>query len=388
MLISLQAMIAPFLFCPERLRAVACATVLSVLASAAIAQEPETADPSDPVETAEPVETPDPVAPAETAAPALVLPEFCEASGVSAQQCLNLLGQLQVERYCRIKGVDLADCAGFIAAYALPNDCRNADLSAPGCIDFLESRTRLYREQVKGLIAQCNGEDLSVCQAFQDENTDLSAQLAGLEAEIADLQGENASLKDENASLTAKTETLGKDLALAEAAVEAQQVDVVDVCRAAALRLNARAEAAFGEGAPVLDEEACARNPLAEITRFLGAQDLPRGAAKTGTVFDDPAPGPDPQPAPEPAEQACTALPTEDDLVVFLVTDPGVFGSLEPARFNRLVRELTQGNTARAAVDVVWPTSSGPDERDLAVEQLCTSFPVTCPDQSGVEVCP
>lgn len=408
MLISLQAMIVLPSQAAAVVRSVLCAVGLCGLAVAAPAQEGQTPDSVDPVVTA------DPVKPGPAAVPDLVLPEVCAGSGLSAQACLDILAQMQLERYCRIKDVAAADCAAAISAYALPLDCQNADLTAPGCLDFLDSRTRLYREQVKGLIAQCKGEDLSVCQAFQDENGTLTARLTELEADLATLRGQNATLKDETTELAATAETLRKALAQAEEAVARAQVDVADVCRAAALRLNARAEAALGPGAPVLDEAACAQNPIAEITRFLGAHDLPKDEAKAGDVPADPAPDPTlaptsapspdpspdpapeldpepasaPEPAPEPTEQACVALPTEDDLVVYFVTDPGVLSGLAPVRFNRLVRELTQGTTAQAAVDVVWPSSSGPEERDLAVSQICSNFPVTCPEQSGVTICP
>lgn len=399
MLFSMQAMIGSIRLSAARIKTAMVVYGLCAAASVALAQ-----DDGDPLSPA-----PDTVS---------VLPEFCASSGLSEQECLDILGQMDLVRYCRIKDVKPENCAAFIASYSLPGDCRSANLTTLGCIDFLGTRNRFYREQVKGLIAQCNGEDLSVCEVFQHENAELKARIAQLEAELSDaradlaetgselaeIEGTNATLRTENTDLADRTETLQAQLALAETAREADRVDVADVCRAAALKLNAGAREALGAEAPELDEAACALNPIAEVTRFLGTVDLPAASLTASDLPAGPAPAPLPEPAPEPdpvpdpepdpdaqTAQDCAPRPGDAELADYLGSEPAVFGVLAPVRFNRLVRELAQGTTARDAVNIVWPSTSDPEDFVLleeAVQKLCSAFPATCTDEVEVTVCP
>lgn len=349
----------------------------------------------DPVPVPEPEQegVPDPV----TAA----LPALCAEAGLSSEGCQDLLGQFSLHLYCDINAVEDADCPAFIAAYTLPADCRAANLTVLGCVDFLSRRTLYFREQVKGLIAQCSFETDDVCAPVE---ADLQTRIAALEAELAEVSADNALLSAEvdtltgvRADLDAQVTRLTQDaqarsaeLARAQAALEDEQLSVADVCRAAALRLDARAQEALAAPVPTLDQAACVANPMGEITRFLTVLSSGADPAAAPTVPPAIPPAATPEPAPD-AGLTCAAVPDAEDLIAFVTSEPGVFGGLAPVRFNRMIRELADGKQAQETVNAVWPDPT--DDIDaalpfLAIDLLCKQFPATCLADSGLDLCP
>lgn len=331
----------------------------------------DAADPSSddgPAPRAPPDDAPDP---ADVAPVASVLPPICAAAGVSSEECLAVLAGFSFDAYCRLNDVPSSECLAFIRDYRMPVTCVSANLTLTGCIDFLDRQTRLYREQVKGLIAQCETGDAGLCTAAE-------ARAAGLETDLAGLRAENGTLK-------AQVEA-------AQAALDAREVQPADVCRAAAQRLNARATEVLGDAAPALDLDACTGNPIAEVTRFLALLSAPDAVAVEGT---DVTPEPVSEPVSEPpaaptAAATCTALPTDGDLAFFLIEQDALFGGLGPVRQNVLVNSLLKGEPAVEAVEKAWPKPLDDAERARADESarlLCATYPATCPAESGVEVC-
>ncbi|WP_323768894.1 hypothetical protein [Antarctobacter sp.] len=326
------------------------------------------------------------------------LPALCAEAGVTAEDCLGLLGQFSLDLYCDINAVEDAECPAFIAAYRMPPDCRAANLTVLGCVDFLSRRTRYFREQVKGLIAQCSFETDEVCAPvkvdLQDQIAELEAQLAQVTAENADLREQvdvltaaKADLDAQVARLTQDAQATTAELAVAQAALEGKQLSVADVCRAAAARLNARAQELLAAAAPTLDLTACSASPIAEITRFLTA--LSEGG-------DPAAPAPDaaatPDPAPDPdSALSCAVVPSAEDLVAFVTSQPDVFGGLPPVRFNRMIRELAEGKQAQDTINAIWPDPIDDIDAALpfvAIDLICKQFPATCLAQSGQDLCP
>ncbi|WP_417209929.1 hypothetical protein [Antarctobacter sp.] len=346
----------------------------------------------------------DPVVVPEPAA----LPALCTQAGVSPEDCLGLLGQFSLDLYCDINAVEDAECPAFIAAYKMPPDCRAANLTVLGCVDFLSRRTRYFREQVKGLIAQCSFETDEVCAPvkvdLQERIAELEAQLAQVTADNADLRGQVDALTATKADLDAQVALLVQDaqaaaaeLATAQAALEGKQLSVADVCRAAAARLNARAQEVLTAAAPTLDLTACAASPIAEITRFLTALSDggdPAAPAPAPDAAPTPTPTPDPAPdsAPDPGSAlSCAVTPGAEDLVAFVTSQPDVFGGLPPVRFNRMIRELAEGKQAQDTINAIWPDPI--DDIDaalpfLAIDLICKQFPATCLAQSGQDLCP
>lgn len=331
---------------------------------------------------------PDPVAPPEAVtaeAPAPVLPPICADAGVPVEECLAVLAGFSFEGYCRLNDVPAVRCLDFIRDFRMPVTCTSAELTLTGCIDFLDRQTRRYREMVKGLIAQCTAGDAGVCTAAEGELALLRDQLFAAEARAGGLDAELDSLR-------AETGTLRADLDAARAALDAAEASPANVCRAAALRLNARAEAALGAGAPRLDETACAANPIAEVTRFVALLSAPDPVKADALLRDEssvPPPAATPAP-PAPGEAACVALPTDGELGFFLIEQDGLFGGLGPVRQNVLVNSLLKGEPAVEAVEKAWPKPLEDAERiraDEAARLLCVNFPATCPAGDGVEVC-
>ncbi|WP_141194840.1 hypothetical protein [Maliponia aquimaris] len=317
----------------------------------------------DPVEAAE---APSPTAPPPAEADAVPLPPICAEAGVSAEECLAVLAGFSFDTYCRLNDVPAARCLAFVRDYRMPVTCASANLTLTGCIDFLDRQTRLYREQVKGLIAQCDAGDAGLCTAAEE-------RAAGLGTDLAALRAENGTLK-------AQVEA-------AQAALDAREVQPADVCRAAAQRLNARAAEVLGEAAPSLDLNACTGNPIAEVTRFLALLSAPDRVKTDEVLRDAETPAP-PPPATE--ETACAALPTDGDLAFFLIEQDALFGGLGPVRQNVLVNSLLKGEPAVEAVEKAWPKPLDDAERARADESarlLCATYPATCPADSGVEVC-
>ncbi|WP_094035722.1 hypothetical protein [Antarctobacter heliothermus] len=343
--------------------------------------------------------------PAPALAAPVAQPALCAEAGLSPEDCLELLGQFSLDLYCDINAVEDADCPAFLSAYRMPSDCRAANLTVLGCVDFLSRRTLYFREQVKGLIAQCAFETDEVCAPVE---ADLQAKVGALEVELAQATEDNADLVAEldeliavradleaqATRLTQEAQARTAELASAQAALEDEQVSVGDVCRAAAVRLNARAQEALPTAAPTLDQIACEANPMAEITRFLTvlSSGVAPAPAPTPTPSPQPAPEPAPDAAPEPvSDLTCTAVPGAEDLIAFMTSEPGVFGGLAPVRFNRLIRELAEGKQAQETVNAVWPDPI--DDIDvalpfLAIDLLCKQFPATCLADSGLDLCP
>ncbi|SNS42076.1 hypothetical protein [Antarctobacter heliothermus] len=369
---------------------------------------------ADPVPTPEPDTLPDaapvPVVPDQEVVPGPVSaapPALCAEAGLSSEDCQDLLGQFSLHLYCDISAVEDADCPAFISAYRMPPDCRAANLTVLGCVDFLSRRTLYFREQVKGLIAQCSFETDQVCAPVE---ADLQARIAALEAELAEVSADNVvlaaeidTLTDVRADLDAQVARLTQDaqariaeLATAQAALDEEQLSVGDVCRAAAVRLNARAQEVLSTAAPTLDQTACVANPIAEITRFLTVLSAGGDPAAPPAVPAETPPtpplDPDPDAAPDTdTDRSCVAVPGAEDLIAFVTSEPGVFGGLAPVRFNRLIRELAEGKQAQETVNAVWPDPI--DDIDaalpfLATDLLCKQFPATCLADSGLDLCP
>ena len=330
-------------------KALSAVLAVLVLTSATLAQEP------DAVEAA-------PVAPD--------LPPICAEAGLSIDDCLALFSGFvgpDLLDYCGDSGVAPSRCVDFVRQHEMPLDCRSAKLTILGCVDFLNGRSRLYREQVKGLISQCAGADAAICDAAKGEVADLREQLVQAEAQAAVLTEQVGRLTQEVTTVTQTKDTAVAEISAAQATLAAQEVSSVDVCRMAALRLSDRLGVAVGD--LPLDPEACALNPIAEVTRVLatgGAAPIASGAV---------------------APAACVPLPSEGGITFLLVDEDALYGGLGAVRQDLLIQSLLAGATAATAIDEVWPKPLDEAETarmDQASALLCTAFPTTCGDPAVI----
>lgn len=345
---------------------------------------------------------PDPVLP--VAPEVAVLPAFCENSGLTPEACLDVLAGLSLDQYCADKRIAPADCAGFLAAYRLPDICVNASLTVLGCADELARNLRSGRVQARNLLNR-NRElsdqikDLTVPdpeprEDLTEQIARLTAEKAELESQVGALTGQVDVLTDQAdvlagrvALLTGQADILSAELDAAKVTIEDQKVSVVDVCRAAAGRLDGPAREALGPDAPKLDQKACAANPIAEISRFVAA--LPAGTVSVAalaakqpvqTGLTDPAGlGPDAD---------CAVRPTPQELTDFVQSEPSVFGLLDQGQVDLLVQDLAKGLPGQEVVNAVWPEGfEAVGLSFVAVDLLCTRFPATCAAQNGLALC-